>query len=276
MDKTIVAICYDFDKTLSTSDMQSFSFIPNLDMRPEEFWHKNHEFAQKHGMESVLSYLKLMIDECERKEIKLTREYLNTLGKDIKFYEGVTTWFSRLNQYAEKQGIILEHYIISSGNKEIIEGCPIFKEFKEVYGCEFLYDKNGIACWPKNVVNYTLKTQYLFRICKGANNITDEETVNQRVSKKHVEFRNMIYIGDGLTDIPCMTLVKEKGGYAISVYAKDMIENTTKLIQDNRVNYACEGDFSSGSSLEKLMKLILDSISLKEKLIKKEQNLNLN
>ena len=131
MEKTIVAICYDFDKTLSTSDMQSFSFIPNLDMKPEEFWHKNHEFAQEHGMESVLSYLKLMIDECERKGIKLTREYLNTLGKDIKFFEGVATWFSRLNQYAEKQGIILEHYIISSGNKEIIEGCPIFKEFKE-------------------------------------------------------------------------------------------------------------------------------------------------
>ncbi len=276
MEYTTVAICYDFDKTLSTSDMQTFSFFPNLKMTPEEFWTKSHDYSKTHEMDSILSFLRLMVEESNKRGIKLTRKFLNSMGENIQFFDGVTTWFSRLNEYAKKKGIILEHYIISSGNKEIIEGCPIFKEFKDVYGCEFLYNDEGVAYWPKNVVNFTVKTQYIFRICKGVNRIADEEKVNRRVEKKHVEFRNMIYIGDGLTDIPCMTLVKEKGGIAISVYPENKKESTDKLIQDNRVNYACKCDYSSDSSLEKLMKLILDSISLKEQLIRKEQKIDLN
>ena len=270
MEKTVVAICYDFDKTLAINDMQAFSFIPNLGLTPAEFWDKCGQFSKSTGTDSILSYLRVMMDECKDKNIPLTRAYLNSLGKDIKYFDGVTTWFKRLNAYAEERGIQLEHYIISSGNKEILEGSSIAKEFKEIYGCEFLYNQFGVAYWPKTIINYTLKTQYLFRICKGATKLTDEEKVNERVDKKHVEFRNMIYIGDGLTDIPCMTLIKEKGGTAISVYPAGQKEKSIQLVQDERVNYACKGDYSSNSQIDKLIKLILDSISLNAKLLEKE------
>jgi len=264
--KTVVAICYDFDKTLAINDMQSFSFIPNLGMTENEFWGECDAFSKNNGTDSILSYLKVMIDESQKNGIKLTREYLNQCGKQVKFFEGVTTWFKRVNQFASDHNIELEHYIISSGNKEILEGSSIYNEFKQVFGCEYIYDENGIAYWPKTIVNYTLKTQYLFRITKGTTDLTNDKTVNQRIEKKHVEFRNMIYIGDGVTDIPCMTLVKEKGGTAISVYPKGQKEKSLELLQDNRVNYAVKSDFKANSELENLIKIIFESIELQEKL----------
>lgn len=273
MNKTVVAICYDFDKTLATNDMQTFSFIPNLGYKDaNDFWKKTGQFSQQTGTESVLAYLHCMIEECKKKGIKLTREYLFSLGKDVKFYEGVTTWFKRLNLYAESIGIKLEHYIISSGNKEIIEGSAIAKEFKALYGCEFLYGEDGIAYWPKCIINYTLKTQYLFRIVKGVTNQTDDTKVNQRIDNKHVEFRNIIYVGDGLTDIPCMTLIKEKGGKSIAVYQPNKKEKVLPLLEENRVNYICKSDFRSNSQLEKLVKLILDSMKLTSVLLDKESS----
>ena len=264
--KTVVAICYDFDKTLATNDMQAFAFIPNMNMTEEEFWNECDIFSKTYGTDSTLSYLRVMIDEAKAHNIKLTKEYLNQCGKSIKFFEGVTTWFKRINNFADEHNIEVEHYIISSGNKEILEGSSIYDEFKQVYGCEFLYDNDGVAYWPKTIVNYTLKTQYLFRICKGTTDLTDDEQVNQRIEKKHVEFRNMIYIGDGVTDVPCMTLVKEKGGTAISVYPKGKKEKSLQLLQDNRVNYALKSDFKAGSELENLIKIIFESIELQEKL----------
>lgn len=272
MNKPIVALIYDFDKTLATDDMQAFSFIPNLGLTSEEFWKKTGRFSKNTGTESILAYLHLMIEECKKKNIPLTKEYLNSLGKDVKFYEGVTTWFKRLNAYAESIGIQLEHYIISSGNKEIIDGSSIAKEFKAIYGCEFLYNEEGIAYYPKCIINYTLKTQFLFRISKGVTNQQDDRSVNQKVNEKHVEFRNMIYLGDGLTDIPCMTLIKEKNGKSIAVYQPNKKEVVEQLLLDNRVNYVCKSDFKSNSSLERLVKLILDSISISEKLLSKENN----
>lgn len=275
MEKTVVAICYDFDKTLATTNMQEFSFIPNLGYTVDEFWDKCDDLAKENGCDGILNTMRFMIDECKLKGVKLTKDYLRNLGKDVKFFDGVETWFDRINKYAKSKDIILEHYIISSGNKEIIEGCPIFDAFTNVFGCEYLYDENGEAYWPKRAVNYTLKTQYLFRICKGLSSAQDEDKVNERINKKHVEFRNMVYIGDGFTDVPCMTLIKEKGGTAISVYPDDQKNKSVQLLKDNRVNYACLSDYSKGSEIEQLMQLILNSISLKEKLIRKESNQNL-
>ena len=272
MEKIVVAICYDFDKTLTLDDMQTFSFIPNLGMEVDEFWDRCDTFAKENQMDCILCCMKTMIETCREKNIKLTREYLHNLGKDVKFFEGVDTWFKRLNECAEKLGIILEHYIISSGNKEIIEGTPIFKEFKDVYACEFLYDENGEAYWPKSVMNPTQKTQFLFRICKGTHDLSDGQSVNQRVHKKHVEYRNLIYVGDGFTDVPCMALVREKGGTSVSIYHPNCKnDKTIQLIEEDRVNYACEGDFRAGSQLENLFTLILESIALKEKLIAREE-----
>ncbi len=275
MEKTVVAICYDFDKTLATTNMQEFSFIPNLGYTVDEFWDKCDDLAKENGCDGILNTMRFMIDECKLKGVKLTKDYLRNLGKDVKFFDGVETWFDRINKYAKSKDIVLEHYIISSGNKEIIEGCPIFDAFTNVFGCEYLYDENGEAYWPKRAVNYTLKTQYLFRICKGLSSTQDEDKVNERINKKHVEFRNMVYIGDGFTDVPCMTLIKEKGGTAISVYPDDQKNKSVQLLKDNRVNYACLSDYSKGSEIEQLMQLILNSISLKEKLIRKESNQNL-
>lgn len=271
MKKITIAICYDFDKTLTTDDMQSFAFIPSLNLTSEEFWDKTNSFIKKNGCDVTLGFLRTMIDECRQKGIVLSREYLKAMGKNIPFAEGVLTWFKRLNTFAEKQGAVLEHYVISSGNKEMIEGTKIFKEFKNVFACEYLYGKNGEAYWPKNTINYTTKTQCLFRICKGAHDLTDEKTVNNRTRTKHVEFRNMIYLGDGITDIPCMTLVKEKGGTAIAVYQNDKVQIGRELIADGRVNYVCRNSYKSGSSLEKLLKTIIKSLVLKEQLLYKEK-----
>lgn len=269
----IVAILYDFDKTLATDDMQNFSFIPALGMTSADFWRETDEFAKKTEMEKILSYMYMMIEKCKEKGIPLTKEYLNKLGKEVKFYDGVTAWFKRINAYAEELGVKIEHYIVSCGTKEIIEGTSIAKEFKEIYACEFLFDESGIATWPKNAINYTSKTQYLFRVVKGALNSNDDVAVNSRIEFKRVPFRNMIYIGDGLTDIPCMTLVKEKGGRSIAIYPKGKKDKVFPLFEDDRVNYICKGDYSVNSDLDKIVKLIINQAAILDTLINKESEL---
>ncbi|MBQ9730549.1 MAG: haloacid dehalogenase-like hydrolase [Bacilli bacterium] len=271
--KPIVAILYDFDKTLATDDMQNFSFIPALGMEPHEFWDATGELSKKTGMEKILSYMYMMIEKCKEKGIPLTKEYLNKLGKEVKFYDGVTAWFKRINAYGEELGVKIEHYILSSGTKEIIEGTSIAKEFKEIYACEFLFDKDGIATWPKIAINYTAKTQFVFRVSKGALNHHDDVGVNSRTDYKRVPFRNIIYIGDGLTDIPCMTLVKEKGGKSIAIYPKGKKDKVYPLFEEERVNYICRGDYSVNSDLDKIVKLIIDQVSILDKLVNKESEL---
>ena len=266
----IVALVYDFDKTLSTDDMQNFSFIPSIGMEPDKFWEDTKALSDKTGMERILSYMYVMIEKCKEKGIPLTKEFLNKLGKEVRLYDGVTTWFSRINSYAEELGVKVEHYIISSGNKEIIEGTSIAKEFKEIYACEFLYDDNEIAIWPKVTINYTSKTQFLFRISKGALNRTDDVKVNSRIDSRRIPFENMMYLGDGLTDIPCMTLIKEKGGKSIAIYPAGQKEKVSFLFEDERVNYVCRGDYSANSNLEKIVKLFIQQISISDTLLRKE------
>ena len=272
---SIIAIIYDFDKTLSTDDMQNFSFIPALGMESADFWESTAKLAKEKGVESILSYMYQMIVTCKEKNIPLTREYLNKLGKDVKFFDGVTTWFKRVNAYAEELGYTVEHYIVSSGTKEIIEGTAIAKEFKEIYACEFLYDDDGIATWPKIAINYTAKTQYIFRISKGVLNPYDNVGVNSNVPKR-IPYSNMIYIGDGLTDVPCMTLLKEKGGKAIAIYPKGNQEKVSQLVEEGRVNYTCRGDYTSNSEIEKIIKLLIDQISISDLLSKKEIDVSKN
>lgn len=263
MNNKIVALCYDFDKTLTTDDMQAYGLIPKLGFeKPVDCWKKRMKFSEATGCESSLSLLRLFMDECASKNISLTRKFLNDMGKNIEFYKGVDTWFDRINKYAKSKGVKLEHYVISAGNYEIMEGCPIFKYFKNVFACEYLYDKNGIAYWPKNIVNYTLKTQYLFRISKGVMNLVDDQEVNKKTAHKRIDFCNMVYLGDGNTDIPCMTLVKSNGGTSISVYDIENKAIALKLKSDDRVNYACPSDYSEGSQIDKVVKLVIDKCSL--------------
>lgn len=269
-NKPIIAILYDFDKTLATDDMQNYSFIPALGMEPNEFWAATGKLTEKTGVEKILAYMLMMIMQCKEKNIPLTKEYLNKLGKDVKFYDGVTAWFRRINAFGEENGVEIEHYIISSGTKEIIEGTSIAKEFKEIYACEFLYGEDNVAYWPKMAINYTAKTQFVFRISKGVLDSSDDVSLNTRQDAKRIPFRNIIYIGDGLTDVPCMTLVKEKGGKSIAIYPKSQRNKVAKLMEEDRVNFICRGDYTVNSSLDKIMKLIITQMAIVEELLNKE------
>ena len=272
-NKPIVAIMYDFDKTLSSDDMQNFGFVPSLNMTPSEFCYLTQQIAEKEGLESTMAYMYMMVKCCKERNIKLSKEYLNELGKNIKYYEGVTTWFKRINQFAEELGLEVEHYIISSGNKEIVDGCSIAPNFKAIFGCEFFYDENGEAVWPKISINYTSKTQFLFRISKGALDTSDDKTVNSKIETKRIPYHNFIYLGDGLTDVPCMQLVKEKGGKSIAIYPKGNKEKVIPLFEEGRVNYLCSADYKAGSNLEKIVKLILTQMSLTATLLSKENEM---
>lgn len=272
-NKPIVAIMYDFDKTLSSDDMQNFGFVPSLNMTPAEFWALTKEIGEKEGLEGTMAYMYMMVKCCKDKGIKLTKSLLNEVGKNIKYYEGVTTWFKRINQFAEEQGLEVEHYIISSGNKEIVDGCSIAPNFKQIYGCEFFFNEDGEAIWPKISINYTSKTQFLFRISKGALDASDDKTVNTKIETKRIPFHNFIYLGDGLTDVPCMQLVKEKGGKSIAIYPKGNKEKVIQLFEEGRVNYLCSADYKAGSNLEKIIKLILTQMALTSTLLSKENEM---
>lgn len=259
----IVALIYDFDKTLATSDMQNFKFIQNLGMTPEQFWTITGQFAEKNHCERILSYLYVMMIECKKKGIALTEEYLNSLGKYVQYYEGVLSWFDRINEYGKQRGIQVEHYIISSGNREILKGTKIADKFTKIFACNYVYDENGIACWPKMIINYTSKTQCLFRISKGVLDIREDDKVNEKTSEKRVEFENMIYIGDGITDIPCMTLIKERNGLSIAVYKSGKSETADPLVFDKRVDASATADYREGGKLDRLVKAKIDLTALK-------------
>lgn len=271
MKKPILAILYDFDSTLANSDMQNFSFIPALGITPEEFWKRTTAFSQSTGMERTLSYLYVMKKACEEKGIPMTADYLKEMGKAIKFFPGVLDWFGRINKYGEEQGVKVEHYLVSSGNKEIVLGCPIHKEFKMIYGCEYYFDPvTKLPLWPKLAINYTQKTQYIYRISKGVYDATDDVGVNEKRPERRVPLNNIVYIGDGMTDIPAMIVAKNSGGKSIAVYPRGKREKVQELYEDGRVNYVACADYKEGSEIEKIMKLIIQGVVINESLSLRE------
>ncbi len=274
MSKIKIGILYDFDKTLCTTDMQEYSFIKNLDMNSSDFWGEAAKLTKEHELEKILSYMFVMIRECKKRKIPLTEEYLKQCGENVVLFRGVETWFDRINEFGSQMGVEIEHYIISSGTYEIIQGTPIAKYFKRIYACRYMYDENGEAIWPALAINYTLKTQYIYRISKGILDVTDDYNLNrlQDESLRRIAYRNMIYIGDGMTDIPCMKMVKEKGGKSIALYPAGKSENVRPLVDDDRINYVCVADYSPNSALEKIVKLMIENMAVLEKLKNKEKN----
>ena len=266
--KPIIAIMYDFDKTLSTKDMQEFGFIPKLGISSKQFWSGVKKLRESENMDPVLAYLRHMLKKASEKGVPVTRDTFVSLGKGIEYYPGVEEWFERINSYGKQNGVAVEHYVISSGIKEIIEGSSIEKYFKEIYACEFLYDENNVAVWPKLAVNYTNKTQFLFRINKGALNVCDDEKLNENVpeEERRIPFRNMIYIGDGFTDVPCMQLVKGNKGQSIAVFPKREKEIATRLMAENRVDFITEANYCEGSELDEIVKTIIEKMAVVEKL----------
>lgn len=273
MAKTTIGILYDFDKTLCTTDMQEYDFIKNLGMDSNEFWGEAAKLTREHEVEKILAYMMIMIRECKKRGIPLTEEYLKSCGENVVLYKGVLSWFDRINAYGESLGVNIEHYIISSGTYEIIQGTPIAKYFKRIYACRYMYDENGEAVWPALAINYTLKTQYIYRISKGILDVTDDYNLNrlQDESLRRIAYRNMIYIGDGMTDIPCMKMVKQKGGKSIALYASGKSETVKPLVDDDRINYVCVADYSQNSTLDKIVKLMIENMATLEKLRAKEE-----
>ena len=260
-----VALIYDFDGTLSPGNMQEFGFIQAIGQTPEEFWSKSNQVPDGQEVSSILSYMKLMIDEAKAKGISLTRDSFVSFGKHIELYEGVHHWFSLINEYGRRHGVIVEHYINSSGQTELIEGTSIAQEFKKIFACSFWYDENGVAVWPAVAVDYTGKTQFLFKIAKGIMDISDNTKVNesQKEDDKPIPFSHMIYFGDGTTDIPCMKIVKMFGGNSIAVYDpanQHQVDTARKLLKQDRVNFICEADYRIGGQIYDVVTTIIDKI----------------
>ena len=259
MTEKRIAICYDFDKTLAPDDMQAFTFIPSLGMGIVEFWTESNGLATANGMDKNLAWMRLMIEKATAQNKSIKRAAFQRLGQGVKLYAGVEKWFDAVNKYAASKGIVVEHYIISSGLKEIIEGSCIAHKFKRIYASTFYYDVDDIARWPAQAINYTNKTQYIFRIAKGAFDENDDR-VNESFSDSqlYIPYENMIYIGDSETDIPCMRLVKSKGGIAIGVFdpQKDNRRRVYELFNDGRINFFAPADYRQNKELFDLMKKI--------------------
>ena len=273
MAKPIIGIMYDFDKTLSTTDMQNYDFIPAVGMTPAEFWGATTEFTEKTGVERILSYMYMMILKAKEAGIELTRDFLRDCGKNIKFYPGVSTWFKRINEYGELKGVKVEHYLVSSGTMEIVEGCSIYPCFTKAWGCEYHYDEKGHPVWPKLAINYTQKTQFFFRISKGVVDVKNDNAVNEKTPERRIPYRNIIYMGDGMTDVACMTLVKHNEGTSIAIYPEKDSDKVRDLYTDGRCNFMCRADYSAGSDLEKVVRLIIDKVAMESEMAKREKAL---
>ena len=264
MKRTKVAFAYDFDETLSTTYMQDYFLIPELGMKPENFWKEANAWSEANGVDQVTGSMYYFKKTAEEIGLKLTKENMVCCGEFIVFFKGVTEWFERINAYGKTLGLDIEHYIISSGYEEIIEGCSIRKFFKDVYGCAFAYNEEGLPVWPARVVNYSGKVQYLSKINKGLGKFEDK-AVNDYTpdDKRRIPFSRIIYFGDGLTDIPSMRMVKEHNGTAIAVYKprSHHKEKAIKLLKDNRVNFALAADYREGKEIDCVVKTILNKIA---------------
>jgi len=274
-----MAIAYDFDGTLAPGNMQEYNFIPDLNMDKGEFWQEANELAKKHDMDEVLAYMHLMLIKAKEKNIPIREEAFMKYGEKITFFEGVESYFERINAYAASKNMHLEHFIISSGLREFVKGTAIAKHFKTIFASGFEYDENGVACWPALVVNYTNKTQYLFRINKGIYNSYDNTLINKSMpeDERAVPFSNFIYIGDGETDVPAMKMVNLYGGTTIAVYnpasvatphrPKSSKDICLDLIRQNRADYIAPTNYTEGGELDVMLKKIIDKTAMEQDLL---------
>ncbi|MBO4228856.1 MAG: haloacid dehalogenase-like hydrolase [Clostridia bacterium] len=268
--RPVLAVCYDFDKTLSPDNMQAQGYIQSVGYDVEQFWAESGAFAKEHHMDRNLAYMYKMMREAEG-NLVLTRKALMDYGARVRLYPGVEDWFSRIRSYGKEKGVTVEHYIISSGLKEMIEGTSIARrgEFAYIYASSFFFNDRGVAKWPAQVINYTNKTQCLFRIEKGVLDINDERVNDYFPPEKlRVPFRNMVYVGDSSTDIPCMKLVNVNGGHSIGVYDPIVRDKgkVRQMLTDGRIRYYAPADYTEGSELDLLLRTIIDKTAAAEAL----------
>lgn len=246
--------------------MQERDFIPAIGMKKGSFWKEVKALARQHEGDEILMYMRVMLEKADAARVEVRRQNFMDYGKKLQLFNGVPEWFERINTYGKEGGLRVTHHVISSGIREMILGTSIKKYFKNVYASSFLYDHHGIARWPALALNYTTKTQYLFRINKGVHEVFEHDKVNEYVSpeKRAVPFTNIVFIGDGETDIPCFRLVKDQGGHSIAVFrphthaAKSRAE---KPLTDGRVNFTAPADYAVGKAIDLAIKAIMEKIA---------------
>jgi phosphoserine phosphatase len=259
-----VVFAYDFDGTLAPGNMQEHGFIPGeLGIADQQdFWDEVKVLAKAQRGDPILAYMHLMLTKAREKGIDLTEESWRRRGANLPLFPGVLDWFDRQNARAAELELDLNHFIISSGNRELIEGSPIAKHFTRIYASAFMFDAKGDAVGPALAVNYTSKTQYLFRINKWTLEEWDEAAINKVMAKddRPVPFDRVAFFGDGLTDIPTMRLVTDQGGSAVAVYnpgsARSMAA-ARELRDDGRAHMAGPADYTEGSPLDQLAQALL-------------------
>ena len=267
IDRTRAAIVYDFDGTLASGNIQEHSFLPKIEVSRTDFWSNVKQLTRQHDADEILIYMWQLLKLASEAGVTVTRDNLQEHGRKVPLFKGVLEWFDRIDAHAASVGLKLEHHLISSGTFEILRGCPIFPKFKCVFASRFIYDEAGNATWPGLAINYTTKTQFLFRINKGIDNAWDNESINAWVpmDERPVPFSRMIFIGDGATDIPSMKMVRYQGGQSIAVFDprnwRDTDERSQKniyrLISEDRVHFVAPADYRDGSQLDIIVKGIL-------------------
>jgi phosphoserine phosphatase len=270
---TPMAIAYDFDGTLAPGNMQEHQFIPDIKMTAKKFWSEVKNITQENQADEVLVFMNLMLEKARTSQVPVGREDFKKHGKTIKLFDGVEEWFDRITAYARSKGVHVEHFLISSGNAEIFAGTSIAKKYNKVYASKYMFDANGVPAWPALAVNYTTKTQYLFRINKNAHDLSDNAKVNEYIekSKRPIPFENMVFIGDGATDIPCFRLIKEKGGLSIAVYkanTKGASDKAKKYLEAGRVHCVLPALYKEGDKIDTVLKARIDYLAARGSLNK--------
>ena len=278
--KNIIALVYDFDGTLSPKPMQEYTFLPQIGVSPKKFWSEVNKLTKEHEAEGLITYMHLMYKKAKAKGIEIRRQDLVNLGENVELFHGVTEWFENINQYIKELSnntVSVRHYLVSSGLKEIVEGTSIYPHFHNVFASEYLFEAYDLP-YPKRVITDTSKTQYLFRINKGIENLNDSINKHMPESERPIPFQNMIYFGDGETDVPSMTVMRKNGGHAIAVYPpRGSKENCIELFRAKRVDFFATANFKENSELYKrttlLINKILSDIYVSEEMWKLEKSI---
>jgi hypothetical protein len=261
-----IALVYDFDGTLSPQPMQEYTVLPKIGVEPAQFWAMVNREARETESDPMLVYMRHIIEALEREKVDVKREDFAAMAGAIEYFPGVATWFARMNAYVKRRSrgqVKLAHYLISAGQKEILDGVSIRKHFKRIYASEYHFNHHGVATFPKLLVTDTLKTQFLFRINKGLELVTESINEHMPEAERPIPFANIIYVGDGMTDVPSMALTKKSGGHTVAVFdAKSERQRAIcmKLLEAGRADFIAEADYRKASKLSRRVALLLDAI----------------
>jgi 2-hydroxy-3-keto-5-methylthiopentenyl-1-phosphate phosphatase len=261
-----IALVYDFDGTLSPQPMQEYTVLPRMGIAPREFWKRVNEEALATESDMMLVYMRHILESLDRQKIAVKRDDFARMASAIRYFPGVEGWFRRVNDYVRRQSggrAKLHHYVISAGQREILEGVSIRRHFKRIYASEYHFNHHGVATFPKILVTDTVKTQFLFRINKGKESVTESINEHMPEAERPIPFQNMVYLGDGMTDVPSMALTKKNGGHTLAVYPKGEERGKAtcvKLLDAGRVDFVAEADYRKGSKLSRRVELLLDAI----------------